>query len=62
MSFIFSVSIGITIYPDDSEDAETLITNADVAMYRAKQNGKNNFEIYTASFKCKSSGTAVSRK
>lgn len=51
--FYISVSIGITIYPDDSEDAETLITNADVAMYRAKQNGKNNFEIYTASLNAK---------
>jgi diguanylate cyclase (GGDEF) domain len=35
-----SVSIGITFYPDDSEDTETLITNADIAMYRAKENGK----------------------
>jgi diguanylate cyclase (GGDEF)-like protein/PAS domain S-box-containing protein len=42
-----SVSIGVTIYPDDGEDVETLLTNADVAMYRAKEKGKNNFQLYT---------------
>ena len=46
--FYISVSIGITIYPEDGETAETLMTNADVAMYRAKENGKNGFQIYTA--------------
>lgn len=43
-----STSIGITIYPDDGQDVETLLTNADVAMYRAKEKGKNNFQIYTS--------------
>lgn len=42
-----SISIGVTIYPDDGEDEKTLMTNADVAMYRAKQNGKNNLQLYT---------------
>lgn len=42
-----SVSIGVTIYPDDGKDVETLLTNADVAMYRAKERGKNNFQLYT---------------
>lgn len=46
--FYISVSIGITIYPEDGETAETLMTNADVAMYRAKENGKNSFQIYTS--------------
>jgi len=42
-----SVSIGVTICPNDGKDVETLLTNADVAMYRAKEKGKNNFQLYT---------------
>jgi EAL domain-containing protein (putative c-di-GMP-specific phosphodiesterase class I) len=38
-----SVSAGISIYPDDGADAETLIQNADNAMYHAKQLGSNNY-------------------
>ncbi|QEK12413.1 EAL domain-containing protein [Crassaminicella thermophila] len=44
-----TISIGVAIYPDDGEDDETLLTNADVAMYRAKEKGKNNFQLYTSS-------------
>jgi len=44
-----SSSIGITLYPDDGADAETLIKNADQAMYTAKQQGRNRFN-YFASF------------
>lgn len=43
-----SVSIGITICPDDSDDTDTLIKNADIAMYHAKENGKNNFQYFSA--------------
>lgn len=39
-------SIGISIYPDDSEDIERLIMQADEAMYLAKQNGKNTYRFY----------------
>ncbi|WP_246589422.1 sensor domain-containing diguanylate cyclase [Desertibacillus haloalkaliphilus] len=42
-----SVSIGISMYPDDGEDKETLIDHADKAMYFAKSTGKNNYKIYT---------------
>lgn len=43
-----TASIGISSYPDDSKDAQTLITNADVAMCRAKERGKNTFQFYAA--------------
>lgn len=40
-------SIGISMYPTDGRDVETLIKNADTAMYRVKEQGKNNFQFYT---------------
>jgi diguanylate cyclase (GGDEF)-like protein len=42
-----TVSIGITIFPFDSLSAEDLIKNADIAMYHAKNRGKNNFQYYS---------------
>ncbi len=44
-----SASGGISIYPDDGQEAETLLTNADVAMYKAKQQGRANFQMYSPS-------------
>ena len=44
-----STSIGISIYPTDGQDSETLLKNADSALYRAKEQGKNNYQIYTPS-------------
>lgn len=41
-----SVSLGFTLYPQDSSDAETLIRHADQAMYVAKQRGKNRFQMF----------------
>lgn len=42
-----TISAGITIYPTDAEDIDGLITNADTAMYRAKEQGRNNWQFYT---------------
>ena len=43
-----TASIGITLYPTDSDNIETLIRDADAAMYGAKSAGRNNFQYYTA--------------
>ena len=42
-----SASIGITMYPSDGEDVATLVKNADMAMYKAKELGRNSYVMYT---------------
>jgi diguanylate cyclase (GGDEF)-like protein/PAS domain S-box-containing protein len=42
-----TASIGIGVYPDDGLDAETLIKNADTAMYQAKENGRQSYKFFT---------------
>ncbi len=46
--FFVSTSIGISIWPEDTLDPETLIKNADLAMYHAKEEGRGNFQYYSA--------------
>jgi diguanylate cyclase (GGDEF)-like protein len=46
-SFNVSCSVGISIFPDHGVDAETLIKNADAAMYCAKESGRNGFRFFT---------------
>jgi diguanylate cyclase (GGDEF)-like protein/PAS domain S-box-containing protein len=41
-----TTSIGISVYPDDGTDAETLIKNSDAAMYQAKENGRQSFQFF----------------
>ena len=45
--FRITVSMGISLYPQDGEDPATLIKNADTAMYQAKEEGRNNYAFYT---------------
>ena len=41
-----TTSIGVSVYPDDGLDAETLIKNADTAMYQAKENGRHGYQFF----------------
>jgi EAL domain-containing protein (putative c-di-GMP-specific phosphodiesterase class I) len=49
-------SIGIANYPDDGVDVDTLLANADAAMYRAKEVGRDNFQFYTPQLNTKVHG------
>lgn len=42
-----TASVGISIYPEDGKDEQTLMKHADIAMYHAKQEGKNNYQFHT---------------
>ncbi|MDH5257177.1 MAG: EAL domain-containing protein [Gammaproteobacteria bacterium] len=46
--FYVTCSIGIAIYPKDAPNADTLLKNADIAMYSAKERGRNNFQYFSA--------------
>lgn len=46
---VMTASIGIAIYPDDGQDAATLLKHADTAMYHAKDHGRDNSQFYSAS-------------
>jgi len=46
--FFLTTSIGISLFPDDGTDTETLIKNADTAMYQAKEQGSDNYALFNA--------------
>ncbi|MFQ6083495.1 MAG: diguanylate cyclase domain-containing protein [Candidatus Aminicenantia bacterium] len=48
-----TTSIGIAVYPRDGEDADALIKNADIAMYHAKEEGRDNYQLYTSAMNVK---------
>jgi diguanylate cyclase (GGDEF)-like protein/PAS domain S-box-containing protein len=52
---VVTVSIGITIYPFDNAEIQGLLKNADMAMYHAKEAGRNNFQFYSSSMADKAS-------
>jgi len=41
-----TASVGISVYPNDGDDIDTLLKNADIAMYEAKRRGRNNYQFY----------------
>ncbi|MGF2616680.1 EAL domain-containing protein [Rossellomorea aquimaris] len=45
-TYHITASLGISVYPEDGEEIQTLIKNADMAMYSAKEQGKNNYQFY----------------
>ncbi len=45
--FQVGASLGVAMFPDDGEDAQTLLKHADIAMYAAKKRGRNNFQFFT---------------
>jgi len=48
-----TTSIGIALYPSDGEDAQALLKNADAALNRAKEQGRNNYQLYTSAMNAK---------
>jgi diguanylate cyclase (GGDEF)-like protein/PAS domain S-box-containing protein len=46
--FKISASLGVAMYPQDGEDTDTLLKHADIAMYAAKNRGRNNFQFFTS--------------
>lgn len=50
---VMGISMGISVYPDDGEDAESLVRNADTAMHRAKDDSRNTYQLYSSSMNSK---------
>jgi len=52
--FVVTSSIGVSLYPEDGDDIETLLKNADVAMYQAKSAGRNSVRFYSGTMSLRS--------
>lgn len=52
--FYSSASFGVSFYPQDGQDTSTLLKNADAALYRAKEQGRNNYQFYSPSMNSRS--------
>jgi len=48
---VVSTSVGISVFPDDAQDVDSLLKNADIAMYQAKADGKNNYKYFSEELK-----------
>ncbi|HEX2954083.1 MAG TPA: EAL domain-containing protein, partial [Bacillota bacterium] len=55
MEIFTTLSMGISLYPNDGEDVDNLMKNADTALYRAKEQGRNNYQFYTPLMNAKAS-------
>ncbi|MEA3639262.1 MAG: diguanylate cyclase [Lamprobacter sp.] len=47
-----TISIGVALYPDDGRDADVLLRNADIALYRAKEESRNTYRYFTGTESC----------
>ncbi len=54
--FVVTSSIGVAVYPDDGDDIDSLLKNADVAMYQAKEAGRNSVRFYSGTMSMRSLG------
>ena len=59
---VIACSIGISVYPKDGEDAQTLLKNADAAMFRAKEQGRNNYQFYAREMNARSLARMIMEK
>lgn len=59
---VLTLSVGISVYPDDGEDASSLVTNADLAFVKAKQQGRKNYQFYTEGMDVKASEFVLMEK
>jgi len=51
--FHSTASMGIAFYPNDGDDADTLLRNADTAMYKAKEDGRDSYQLFTSAMSAK---------